>query len=352
VSDRKELLESIADRIADYREGDVPRRTPKEIERWVSQFPEKAQEGILTELGHVLTQTYISRDTMTGFLSGLTTNTKFCGDNPKAFWKKANLLDIQQGGNSQREILAMFSKLLEQEIGVELSDCGSNDGPFVYLDDGLFGGGRILQDISTWIKKKAPTECDLRVVVAALHTLGQYYVDKKITELKAETKKKIKLSWWRVHEVENRRYFKNDSDVLWPTKVPSESLAESYVAYMTEEPPKYKLELRSPGSVGKKKFFSSDKARILLEQQFLIAGLQIREMCPNLPETARPLGATLLKTFGFGSTIVTFRNCPNNGPLALWVGDPWKPLFPRSTNSDAFIKRMLESFRLKKANKP
>ena len=348
MSGRKRLLESIADTIADYREGDVPRRTPKHVERWVAQFPREAQDGILAEVDHLLSNTYISRDEMTSFLRGLATHSKFCDGDPEAFWKHANLLDIQQGGNSQREMLAMFGELLEQEVGLALADCSSKNGPFIYLDDGLFGGGRILQDVTTWIERSAPAECELRIVVAALHTLGQHYADKKISELKTRTKKKIRLSWWRIHEVENRRYFKNQSDVLWPTAVPPGRLAEAYVRYITEEEPRYKLELRSPGSVGSKKFFSSDEARTLLEQQFLIAGLEIRDTCPNLPETARPLGATLLKTFGFGSTIVTFRNCPNNCPLALWVGDPWYPLFPRSTNSDAFMKRLLASFRRRK----
>ncbi len=47
-----------------------------------------------------------------------------------------------------------------------------------------------------------------------------------------------------------------------------------------------------------------------------------------------------LETLGFGSLVVTFRNCPNNAPLALWVGDPWYPLFPRTTNSQAEIVRL------------
>uniref|UniRef100_A0A7V4G8E3 PRTase-CE domain-containing protein n=1 Tax=Desulfobacca acetoxidans TaxID=60893 RepID=A0A7V4G8E3_9BACT len=348
---RPELLESIADTIADYREGDVPRRTPQHVERWVTQFPEEAQDGILAEVNHLLSQTYISRDNMTEFLRGLAKHEKFCGGDLKAFWKRANLLDIQRGGNSQRELLAMFGELLKQEVGVERADCGSEDGPYIYLDDGVFGGGRVVNDLSVWIEKKAPAECEVRIVVAALHLGGQYYAGKVFDKLKTDTKKKIKLSWWRILEVENRKAYKNSSDVLWPTRVPPGPLAEAYVRYLTEEEPKYKLELRSPGSVGLKKFFSSDQARILLEQQFLMAGLEIRDKNPRLPETIRPLGATLLKTFGFGSTIVTFRNCPNNCPLALWAGDPWFPLFPRSTNSEAFMKRLLESFQVKEATK-
>jgi hypothetical protein len=351
MGERKLFIESIADTIADYREGDVPRRTTKHVADWVSQFPEEAQDGILSEISHLLSKTYISRHEMTDFLSGLATNEKFCNGDPKDFWKRVNLLDIQRGGNSQRELLAMFGELLDQELRIKLTNCGSNDGSFVYLDDGVFGGGRILHDLSSWIEKTAPAECEVRIVVAALHKLGQYYVGRELDKLKTKTKKKINLSWWHINEVENRRYYKNESDVLWPTTVPSGSLAEGYVRYLTEEEPKWQLELRSPGSVGKMKFFSSDEARILLEQQFLMAGLRIRDMSPLLPETMRPLGATLLKTFGFGSTIVTFRNCPNNCPLSLWAGDPWLPLFPRSTNSDAFMKRLIESFRRRKARK-
>lgn len=345
---RRELLQSIADQVADYREGDVPRRTPQVVDEWVQQFPEDVQDGVLSEVNNLLGKTYISRADMTSFLQGLTAHAKFCGDDPNTFWKSANLLSIQQKGNSQREMLVMFGELLAQSIGVNLTECGSDAGPFVYIDDGLFGGGRVLQDLTSWIERKAPAEFELRIVVSVLHTLGQYYVDKKITELKAKTKKKFKVSYWRIHEIENRRYYKNASDVLWPTAIPAGPAAEAYVRYMTEEEPRYKVELRTPGSVGGKKFFSSDKARILLEQQFLTAGFEVRRRCPRLSETIRPLGATLLKTFGFGSTVVTFRNCANNCPPCLWAGDPWVPLFPRSTNSDAFLKRMIAAIRKRK----
>jgi hypothetical protein len=47
-----------------------------------------------------------------------------------------------------------------------------------------------------------------------------------------------------------------------------------------------------------------------------------------------------LVTLGFGSLIVTYRNCPNNAPLALWVDHPWYPLFPRTTNTDTQLKKM------------
>ena len=332
MSEREALLKSIADTIADYRAGSVPRRTPKDVERWVSQFPGEAQDGILAEVDHLLSKTYISRDRMTSFLRSVATHSTLSGGDPKAFWKHASLLDIQKGGNSQREMLAMFKELLKREVGVNFADCGGNDGPFIYLDDGLFGGGRALHDLSSWIEEKAPARCEVRIVVAALHTSGQEYVDRKIAALNARTQKQVTLSWGRILKVRNRKSYRNESDVLWPTAIPSGEFADAYVRYLTEEEPRYRLDLRTPGSVGKGQFFSSDKSRIFIEQQFLTAGLQIRNKSTRLPETMRPLGATPLKTLGFGSTIVTFRNCPNNCPLVFWAEDPWYPLFPRSSN--------------------
>ena len=67
-------------------------------------------------------------------------------------------------------------------------------------------------------------------------------------------------------------------------------------------------------------------------------GLNIDHGGPS--EMLKPLGYSLFDP-GFGSMFVTYRNCPNNCPLALWYGNPeypsnhpfsrWYPLFPRKT---------------------
>ena len=68
--------------------------------------------------------------------------------------------------------------------------------------------------------------------------------------------------------------------------------------------------------------------------------MRIRGFCQNPNPIMRPLGFSSFGV-GFGSTIVTYRNCPNNAPLALWWGDPnahhnhpfsrWYPLLQRRT---------------------
>ena len=103
----------------------------------------------------------------------------------------------------------------------------------------------------------------------------------------------------------------------------------------------YQPRLRTPGQVGTLGFFSSDAGRQVLEQEFLKAGVRIREGNRNLGEFQRPLGNMMLDTIGFGSLIVTFRNCPNNAPLALWAGNPWYPLFRRTSNKATATERYM-----------
>ncbi len=348
---REHLLGKLASTITDYREGEVPAPDAVHVEKWVSQFPVDSQVGILTELCHVFERTYISRADTLEFLKTVATYSKFCGDNPKGFWKRASLLDCQGGGNSQKEMLALFRGVAEDQLGFAPSTNVPEKDLYVYIDDGIFSGLRVLQDLKKWITDSAPQACELRVIVATLHTGGQYYASKNLAKAATESGKKITFAWWRILEIESRKAYRNDSDVLWSTAAPTGELGDAYVQYITHEEPTYDLSLRSPGSIGGNKFFSSDAGRVLLEKELLDAGLRIREMCPNLPEVARPLGFTGLKTLGFGAIVVTFRNCPNNCPLAFWVGAPWYPLFPRSTNSDAFMKRLIESFRRRKAGK-
>jgi len=124
--------------------------------------------------------------------------------------------------------------------------------------------------------------------------------------------------------------------VLRPVAIRDDEGVNAYVAGMRFPP-----NLRTAGHVGGNGIFSSDAGRQLLEEEFLKAGVRIRQMCPHLNQYQRPLGNMILDTLGFGSLIVTFRNCPNNAPLAFWAGDPWYPLFQRTTNSDTSMKRFM-----------
>jgi hypothetical protein len=324
--DRASLLESIATTIADYRAGEVATPTATHVDRWICQFDSAVQLDMLVELGHVIRKTYLSKAMVTSFLRRLATNTKLVGTDPCAFWKNVDFLDIQQGGRSQSEMLALFSEALSASCGLVTTACGSGGGPYVYLDDAIFAGNRVRNDVIAWLPI-AHSGAKLHVIVMAYHRGGQYFAKKKIDEACEAAGKTLKVQWWRLVELEDRKSYISDADVLRPKSLPADPAVQSYIQSL-----KYPPTLRSGTSLGQAGFFASDGGRSLLEQELLKAGARIRQQSPLLGRFQRPLGNMILETLGFGSTLVTFRNCPNNCPLALWAGDPWYPLFPRRTN--------------------
>ena len=335
MSERSDLLSSIAETIADYREGDLAAPTPEHVDRWATQFAAAVRLPILRAMDHVLKKTYFSRDRTNQFVADLFKTERLVGDDPRAFWKGVKFLDIQGGGASQKEMLALFNKVLEKECGFTVDDCGADPYAFVYLDDAIFSGGRIRHDLASWIANDAPDEANLHVIVIAIHQ-GAYYSYDKVEEARRASGKKIEITRWFAIELEDRKTYTDSSDVLRPVSIPADPAVQAYTNAL-----RYQPQLRNAGQVGDIGIFSSDADRQILEQEFLKVSIRIREMCPNLNRYQRPLGNTVLETLGFGSLIVTFRNCPNNAPLALWVGDPWYPLFPRTTNSDTSLKRFV-----------
>ena len=327
MSEREELLESLSETISDYRNGQVPKPSPIHVEKWVEQFDSPGRLPIPREMNHVLKQTYLPKSSVEEFLSGLVVNEKFTGGDHDFFWQSVRFLDIQEGGHSQSEMLKMFGDTLADKCGLSLSDCSGSSGTFVYLDDGVYTGNRVLGDLKSWMEADAPDQATVNVIVIALHRGGQYYAKTKLNEASRAAGKNISINWWWCVELEDRRTYTYSADVLRPTEIPDDQPVRDYAESL-----KYAPQLRRPGSLGEKAVFSSEEGRHILEQEFLKAGVRIRSMCPYLNQYQRPLGNSVLETLGFGSLIVTFRNCPNNAPLALWAGDPWHPLFPRKTN--------------------
>lgn len=333
MAERDDLLASIAATTADYREGERNAPTPQHVNQWVSQFEAAVQVPILREMDHVLKRTYFSKKTVSEFLTGLIRNEGLVGDDPHVFWKSANFLDIQQGGGSQHDLLSLFDGRLKAELGFGVSDCGGGD-TFIYIDDAVFTGGRVKADLTPWVSNVAPQNSKLHVIAIAIHE-GFYYNRDKIVGAANAAGKAIDIKWWRLAMFENRKINRNSSDILWPVEIPNEQNTLAYVGRMQHQPV-----LRTAGQTGGLNIFSSDEGRQLLEREFLKAGAYIRTICPNLPEIERPLGHSYLETLGFGSTLVTYRNCPNNAPLALWAGQPWYPLFPRKTNADTRLEKL------------
>ena len=274
---------------------------------------------------------------MKDFLRHLVTNEKLAGSDPAAYWASAHFLKIQEHGQSQKEMLKVFAKCLDDGYGLDLAECGESGGDYIYLDDVMFSGNRIGNDLERWISDDAPQTAKVHVIVTALHTGGSFLVNRKLKGVIEQSGKKVTVDYWRALEIENRKAYKNKSGVLWPTAIPAAAEVQAYMAL----PSKFPFEPRQAGGAVIAPF-SSEVGRQILENEFLIAGARIRALSENPKPSMRPLGFSPFG-LGFGSMIVTYRNCPNNCPLALWWGDPeatsgalhWYPLLPREGYSSA-----------------
>lgn len=334
---RKGLLDSIAVTIADYRDGAIPKPTSEHVDRWVKQFDTAVQIDILYEMDHILKQTYWSQDKVRKYLADMLGTEKLAGKTPVFFWKSVNFLNIQKLGNSQKDFLNLLDDVLIKTYNFKINECGSPNGPSVYIDDCLFTGGHVIDDIKSWIEDNDVKGAILHIIVIGCHQLGEYFVQQNLKPVEKE--KNIKINIWRAETIEDRRKYINQSQVLRPTAIPNDPHVLQYVEELKkiDRPP----DLRKPAKHAIAPF-SSEARRQILEEAFLKAGAYIRAQCENPAKSMRPLGYWNLHNLGFGALIITYRNCANNCPLALWWGDPdaspshpfskWYPIFPRKVN--------------------
>jgi hypothetical protein len=230
MSERTRLLQSIATIITDYRAGEIPTLMPAHVERWIDQFSAPVQEPILTEMEHVLGKSYINKTGVKRFLSNLVNNPKISGATPCSFWRDVSFLDIQSGGHSQHDMLAIFSDSLNNTCRFTTGQCGSSaSDTFIYIDDVLFTGNRIMRDLTSWIQASAPLSAKVHVINIGLHKGGQYYARGRIQQAATAAGKAISLTWWRAFEIEDRRAYTDTSDVLRPTVIPAYADVQAYV---------------------------------------------------------------------------------------------------------------------------
>ena len=337
----KELYESIASKINGYRNGELPAPTPEHVERWVSQFTHENQEIILRETNHILEEIYITEQNVTDFLRRLARNKKLVGNDSVAFWRSAHIFRDQKHGNSLREMTDKLLAILQDEVGIYETG-GADSNTFVYVDDFLFTGSRLFNDLRNWIEA-APTEkIDVHIVFIGYHKSGQWYTENRLKNFAKEKGKNISFTFWSMEQarLENRLRYKNTSDILWPTAdICSTPEIAEYVENI--DPDGEKIKFRVPLENNEFRLFSSESNRAILEREFTLAGLKIRSFCEAPSDSLKPLGFSPFVGFGFGAIVTTYRNCPNNCPLALWWGSPnastthpfsnWYPLLERKT---------------------
>lgn len=332
------LLTNVASLFQDYRHGELEPMASDHVERWIDQFPRTVQEPLLDEIYQIFSKTYLSSQRVVEFLTAVAMNAKLTGGQPAEFWQRAVLLSIQRQGHSQQHMIATMRSVLAETVGAVDEQHQPGD-LFVYLDDFLFSGQRLRTDLESWLPN-APQRGEVHIIYAGWHLYGQWRTNQELETLAKSAGKNLTFTWWsnRHLRFENRLRYRDSSDVLWPTRVPDDSLAQEYVSHIRTSGTD--LSLRTPQQASQP-LYSSEERRQLLEEQFVLAGLRIRAACREPSDVMRPLGYSPFRGFGFGALVANCWNCPNNAPLALWWGDPnagathpfskWYPLLKRRT---------------------
>ena len=350
MSSREELLESVAETIKDYRQGELATPTKEHVDKWVKQFDEGTQVPILEEMNHVLKKTYFSRERMIAFLRGVLKAERLVKGNPRAFWSDVEFITIQKKGESQKEMLALFGSLLEENYELKIAECKTSSNTFIYLDDAIFSGGRILEDLSLWAKEEAPQKATVHVIVAAKHE-GFWFNRENLLKAFRESGKDITPVWYPPMIVlENRKAHKDVSDVLFPIEIKDDPVIKTYVDYLDREiqelietnklPKNFSLTWREPKHENRPMIFSSEEGRQTLEREFSKKGIHILEKCTYLKGQKRPLGYMYFSGFGFGSPIVTFRKLSEQRTASSLGGESLVPAFRKKTEQKDFVAEM------------
>lgn len=305
---------SIIETIADFRKGEIEPRTEAHVDEWAEQFDAEIRSGLLHELASVLGSTYLSRSHIDAFLDRHLAMLAKISDKGPALFQEFNFLDIQTKGDSQSHLLTVLDERLQELFNFSLNDCGSDCGMNVYLDDILFSGNTVQNDLKRWLQDDAPDAASVQVWLAHGHSLGLYFMESGVREAMEVEDRGLTLQAPLVGQrSKNNASRSRESDVLWPRSSPAS--AEDFLSTQSKEP-------RLRAGDNKSARFEGEASRSLLEGQFLEAGLMMWGACESPRKMMRPLGYGPFG-FGFGAVIATYRNCPNNAPLALWWGGPF-----------------------------
>ena len=331
TSPRASLLEAIAQRVADYRQGEIPPITPDHVDRWVCQFAPADQITILGEMRALLQAYYVSREDARYFLAGFLGHPDVFGPDLRAGVQATRFLGIQRKGQSQADLLVLVDELLLAEYGLRLTECGAQPRAYVYLDDCLFSGETALQDLKDALHSFAP-RTTLHLVVVAAYWRGLDRLRSELDRLAHQAQ--VTVKYWRAHEFYDVPDVPTRYDALWPRPSAANEAVQAYIKTLFKRRPRDLF--RPDGVPFEDTLFSSATARDVVERAFVQAGarLVLQSKVPNPYQ--RPLGYEKEATLGFGAFLVTYRNCPNNCPLVLWwgVANRWYPLFPRKTNAE------------------
>lgn len=339
VKDR--LINEIVKIANDYKRDEGFNFNFKHVSKWISQFEEKDQILILSELKYILKKSYFSKEKIRKYGEKILKYLK-----EKSVDYKIKILNVQTKGKSQEELISLFNLESYFEVVNEIKD---DNSLYIYLDDGIYSGNKTKYDLKDEMENKLLSGTKLEIIHLWVYLQGVKYIKKVFGD-----NKKINLNnvtFCSITIYNNIKDCYNSLDILWPLE-PENSIEDCYIKKVKEtlKTGGYTLHylFRNKSEfVHEEKMFTCKENRDIIESIFLKYGINIIKQATNPSPSIRPMGFDKLEGMGFGAMIVNYRNIANNCPLVLWYGniekkgdvlDCWYPLFPREINDKNIIE--------------
>ncbi|HUS86204.1 MAG TPA: hypothetical protein VMW76_03105 [Bacteroidales bacterium] len=347
-----ELIEKIIELIKDYRKDDRSifyrqKMDKVHITKWIEQFDEDDREFILSELLHLLPQSYLTKENTLRILGNdfETLRKDFGYESIAEFLDETRFLDCQENGKSQKIFLGFIDNILQEKYDYTIAKCGTKEiKNWIYFDDVLASGGTFRADILEEINNYGIDnfkDSGIRII-ASFVILHSWATSNVVFTIDSNIGYKLgqRLLFYRVAEIENNPriniYNSNpEFNNVYPIKTGLGGEILEFIENSFErdyDMRNSEFAFRNPEYPKKEEFFSSPENRIRYEEILLEKGFGIIKSIDNLTaKSLRPLGMTppSYKTLGTGSHFFTWRNISNTCPLVFWwSANDWYPLFP------------------------
>lgn len=361
----EQLIKNIYKILEDYRldeNNPEVQMSEDRIRNWIIQFDEPLRIPILKELKNIFEKRYCSKNKVKILLEKVVIKLTedFSFQTPQDFLRNSIFLNLQPEGKSQRIMLNLFDELISDKYGISLENCGTMSIRYsIYIDDILCTGLTLFNDIKEWSGQNFSLgKTNLQAINDDSTTLVFVYVfihnknyHKKIAEMRHKISNEISLKhkMYRHIEIENEIGIFSKMDLVLPLESGETQSVINYKDSITNEVDNYTQRYnrispnefyRPTGLPSNETFFTDSENRKLVEDAFLLKGIEILNKANSISKNIRALGYSIpsLKNFGFGALCFTWRNIPNNAPLIFWYsGGGFFPLFKVTRGSTTFV---------------
>lgn len=329
ITDR-DLMGQIASKLYDYRNPPANGMDVEHVSRWIEQFEPGDRRFVLEETDRFMEIGYFSEQDYQRMASELADD-----EENERFFQNAAFLDIQIQGSSQHEFMTLLHSEREEEINlvsrISTREWVNSFQEFIYIDDVSFSGAKAINDLGWFINNFNLRNITIYVYFFGYHTFAEWKIKDLLEREFSDRNIAIGVGGGDFRYIENQRRNSASSGVLWPT--PQSVVIPAWATNLAS----YAGTYRNGYVVND--IFPHELRRDRFEAILTKVGFDILGNSQNPSPVIKPLGFSTFNGVGFGGTIFTFRNCPNNTPLAFWWGnyqpsgnralDCWYPLMKR-----------------------